>query len=442
MSKCYNKVIMKKKRKPKVYIPTYKIIILCASVIAVCMTLLLITTVASGNRAEKQNKKEKSTVAEKTIENNSPFFSDSDSSPAENEKSKKKSLSTQEIKPEKKNDIEPSQKSVQKDGKKTTTVTKTETSAKTSESKAESSSKSTAQNTETSSKATDKSPESKSTEQKNTQATESKSVATVKVPEAEIKTVEKPAPAPEKTVPEKNTPAKSGFNFPAAVNNAQLVFVFDDGGQNLEHLKKFLALPFPITVAVLPQITHSRDSAEMVRKSGNELILHQPMQAINAKVNPGPGAITPDMTEDEIMTVLFQNINELGQIAGMNNHEGSAITADAEKMSVVLKTASENGIYFLDSRTNSESKVPYVASELGYSYYERNIFLDNTKKRADILAELTKGLGIANKNGVAIMIGHVWSADVLPDLLNEIYPELKQKGYTFTTVSKSNALKH
>ena len=412
---------MKKKRKPKVYIPTYKIIILCASVIAVCMTLLLITTVASGNKAEKQNKKEKSTVAEKTIENTSPFFSDSESSPAENDKSKKKSLSTQEIKPEKKNDITPAQKNTQKsEEKKPSAVTKTETPAKTPE----------------------KSPETKAAEQKNTQPAESKSVATVKTPEPEVKPVEKPAPAPEKTVTEKNTPSKTGFNFPAAVNNAQLVFVFDDGGQNLDHLKKFLALPFPITVAVLPQITHSRESAEMVRKSGNELILHQPMQALNAKVNPGPGAITPDMTEDEIISLLFQNINELGQISGMNNHEGSAITADAEKMSIVLKTASENGIYFLDSRTNSESKVPYVASELGYSYYERNIFLDNTKKRADILAELTKGLGIANKNGVAIMIGHVWSADVLPDLLKEIYPELKQKGYTFTTVSKSNALKH
>lgn len=426
---------MKKKRKPKVYIPTYKIIILCASVIAVCMTLLLITTVASGNKAEKQNKKEKSTVvekkAEKTIENISPFFSDSESSPAGKDKSKKKSLSTQEIKPEKKNDIEPAQKNTQKNEKKTSTVTKTETPAKTPEPKVESSSK-----------PAEKSPETKASEQKNTQPVESKSVATVKTPEPEVKPVEKPAPAPEKTVTEKNTPAKSSFNFPAAVNNAQLVFVFDDGGQNLEHLKKFLALPFPITVAVLPQITHSRDSAEMVRKSGNELILHQPMQALNAKANPGPGAITPDMTEDEIISMLFLNINELGQISGMNNHEGSAITADAEKMSVILRTASENGIYFLDSRTNSESKVPYVASELGYSYYERNIFLDNTKKRADILAELTKGLGIANKNGVAIMIGHVWSADVLPDLLKEIYPELKQKGYTFTTVSKSNALKH
>ena len=434
---------MKKKRKPKVYIPTYKIIILCASVIAVCMTLLLITTVASGNKAEKQNKKEKSTVAEKTIENTSPFFSDSESSPAENDKSKKKSLSTQEIKPEKKDDIKPAQKTTQKsDEKKPSTVAKTESSQKTQELKIESSSKPPAQSTESSSKATNKSTESKSTEQKNTQPVESKSVATVKTPEPEIKPVEKPAPAPEKTLPEKNTPSKTGFNFPTAVNNAQLVFVFDDGGQNLEHLKKFLALPFPITVAVLPQITHSRDSAEMVRKSGNELILHQPMQALNAKANPGPGAITPDMTEDEIISMLFLNINELGQISGINNHEGSAITADAEKMSIVLKTASENGIYFLDSRTNSESKVPYVASELGYSYYERNIFLDNTKKRADILAELTKGLGIANKNGVAIMIGHVWSADVLPDLLNEIYPELKQKGYTFTTVSKSNALKH
>jgi len=260
------------------------------------------------------------------------------------------------------------------------------------------------------------------------------------VPEPEVKPREetKPKPETEKTEVQK----ESGFAFEEARNKAQLCFVFDDGGQNISQLKKFLELPFPITVAVLPQITHSVESAELVRQSGNEVILHQPMQSVNASINPGPGAITPDMSDDQIVAQLFVNINQLAPIAGMNNHEGSGITADANKMSVILKMASENGIYFLDSRTNSETQVPYVAGEMGYTYYERNIFLDNEKTRANALSELKKGLAIANKKGSVIMIGHIWSADFLPQLLQEAYPELKEKGYTFSVVSSSKARKN
>ena len=244
------------------------------------------------------------------------------------------------------------------------------------------------------------------------------------------------------TAPKVQNEQKSKYNFPAAKNGAQLIFVFDDGEQNLSHLAPFLKLPFPITVAVLPQIAHSKESAAQVRASGNELILHQPMQSVNASVNPGPGAIKPDMTEDQIKSLLFQNITEIGPIAGLNNHEGSAITADAEKMATVLQFASQEGIYFLDSRTNVETKVPYVARELGYSYYERNIFLDNEKTKENALKELKKGLDLANKNGSVIMIGHIWSADFLPAFLQEVYPELKAQGYTFSTVSKSKAKKN
>ena len=261
----------------------------------------------------------------------------------------------------------------------------------------------------------------------------------------DIRDREETKPKVEESVPKieekKPEPAKKAFGFDKAKKSAQLVFVFDDGGQNLEQLKAFLNLPFPITVAVLPQITHSVEAAEMVRKSGNEVILHQPMQSVNANINPGPGAITPDMTEAQILSQLFVNINQISPIAGMNNHEGSGITADAEIMAMILQMASENGIYFLDSRTNVDTKVPYVARELGYSYYERNIFLDNEKTRENALAELKKGLALANKNGSVIMIGHIWSADFLPALLQEAYPELKEKGYTFSVVSKSKAEK-
>ena len=77
---------------------------------------------------------------------------------------------------------------------------------------------------------------------------------------------------------------------------------------------------------------------------------------------------------------------------------------------------------------------------MGMGWYQRDIFLDNQKTRENYLAELKKGLDIANKKGHVIMIGHVWSAESLPAFLEEAYPELALKGYRFSTVSKSGGM--
>lgn len=244
-----------------------------------------------------------------------------------------------------------------------------------------------------------------------------------------------PTPAPQPAAPQAD-----GFGFVPAKNGAVLCVVFDDGGQNISQLKKCVALPFPVTVAVLPRLAHSAESARIVRQSKNEVILHQPMQAMNLNVNPGAGAIKPDMTENEVFATLSQNIAEIAPIAGMNNHEGSLITENEVLVSFILQAASEKGIYFLDSRTSSATKVPSVAMEMGMGWYQRDIFLDNQKTRENYLAELKKGLDIANKKGHVIMIGHVWSAESLPAFLEEAYPELALKGYRFSTVSKSGGM--
>ena len=257
----------------------------------------------------------------------------------------------------------------------------------------------------------------------------------VKQPEAPVSSA-----SSEKSVPPIKKPSSGIPEIPPAVNGAKLVLIFDDGGQNLSQLESFLALPFPVTVAVLPKLAHSKQAAERVRKSGKELMLHQPMQAINLSVNPGPGAITPDMTLYEIETCLRENIAEIGPVRGLNNHEGSLICEDEVKIGTVLQVSSNMGLYFVDSRTTSQTRIPQAAMSLGLSYYERNVFIDNTKNRADIISEIMKGVSIANKNGTAIMIGHVWSADVLPEILSELYPLLSGKGYVFTTVSASGAL--
>ena len=250
---------------------------------------------------------------------------------------------------------------------------------------------------------------------------------------------DEPAPAVPAKTPEPNAQA-GGFDFPQAQNGAVLCVVFDDGGQNVSQLKKCVVLPFPVTVAVLPRLAHSAESAQIVRQSKNEVILHQPMQAVNLKVNPGAGAIKPDMTAAEVAATLSQNIAEIAPIAGMNNHEGSLITEDEVLVSLILEVAREKGIYFLDSRTSSATKIPSAAMQMGMGWYQRDIFLDNKKTRENYLAELKKGLDIANKKGHVIMIGHVWSAESLPAFLEEAYPELALKGYRFSTVSKSGGM--
>lgn len=378
----------RKSKKPKVYISSFKILGMCGIVILICMLLLLTTNLISKNSTKK--------------------IASNDS--VKTEKVAKEETKSKEVKKE--NNIE------KKDSKQ---KTEGSISKRFEQEKKE------------------KKVEPKKSEPVKKEKQEEKVLPPV-VDEVEKNTKKQSEKIVEKkeTV-EKPKPVKqeNKFNLPKAKNNATLVFVFDDGGQNLYDLQKFLELPFPITIAVLPKLKYSVESAKRVRNSGHELILHQPMQAINRSVNPGPGAITPEMTEEEVRKMLLSNINEIGPIAGMNNHEGSAITADIGKMEVILKTASDCGIFFLDSRTNIKTVVPLVAKEMGYNYYERNIFLDNEKTRENALMELKKGLDIANKKGSAVMIGHVWSADFLPAFLKELYPELVKNGYKFSVVSES-----
>ena len=436
----------KKSRKPKVYIPPYKIIILCSIVIVICMSLLLVTTIKSSENPQNSSIQNRYQQTEVTQKENSSDKKKENPSKEENVK-KAKSGKTDN---QKKTDDSKDKSESKKQDKQSAAKTETSKSQKNETKKADKSENSvsakpvipaenkpeTTQKTQTTQTKKSSGAENQEVEKKENQSSaKDENKKTLEDKNQKVQETSKPVET------QKNERKTNKFDFPLAKNHAQLIFVFDDGGQNLAHLESFLKLPIPITIAVLPRLVHSVESAQKIRNSGNELILHQPMQALNSKVNPGPGAITPQMSEDEIIATLFYNINEIGPIAGMNNHEGSAITADAEKMAVILKMANEEGIYFLDSRTNSETKVPYVANLMGYSYYERNIFLDNEKTNENALQELKKGLAIANKNGSVIMIGHIWSASFLPDFLLEVIPELQEKGYTFCTVSTSNAQK-
>jgi polysaccharide deacetylase 2 family uncharacterized protein YibQ len=230
-----------------------------------------------------------------------------------------------------------------------------------------------------------------------------------------------PASRPERPVPKKH--------------KGTIIFVFDDAGHNLKQLAPFLALPFPCTIAVLPGLQYSREAAQRARAAGKEVILHQPMQAINLSTDPGPDAITKGMTADQIRATVRKNLAEVGSVSGLNNHEGSLITADRTAMNAVFDVIHEKGIYFLDSRTNAKTVAPSLARERNMTIWERAVFLDNSQDRSDIIEMVYTGMKIAENKGTAIMIGHIWSND-LANILTSMYPELVSEGFSLSTIAR------
>jgi len=243
----------------------------------------------------------------------------------------------------------------------------------------------------------------------------------------------------EKTPPVQNAPVATTVSAvinpktTVVENKGTLVFIIDDAGNNLKELEPFLKIQFPFTIAVLPGLPHSAEAAKRIRESGKEVFLHQPMEAIGGQ-DPGPGAITSGMSADEIRAVLTRNVNEIGPIAGMNNHQGSKITMDKEAMKTILAFCKEKGIYFVDSRTTADTVVPETAKQMGIKIAERNIFIDNEQNKDAMFRYISTGLTRAQKSGSSVMIGHTWSPELAP-LLAEQFPLLTEQGYTLKTAS-------
>lgn len=306
------------------------------------------------------------------------------------------------------------------DTKKQPETKKTTAETKTAEKTAEQKSDSTKTETKTETKTTTEKPKTTEQTQKQTAKTETKTESAKKETVPAVPSV----PSVPKT--EKNT---------KGTKTGKIVIVFDDAGHNMTQLKPFLSLPFKATIAILPKLPHSKEAANAIRSAGIKAILHQPMQAVNLNVSPGDGAITPEMHAYEIEQLVLENLAEVGSVIGMNNHEGSLITATQSSIGTVLDVCKNKGIIFLDSRTNSESKAKPAALERGMNILERDIFLDNVQEKSEITKMFNQGLKIADKKGYVIMIGHIWCKN-LAQILTELYANASNQGYQFITLDE------
>ncbi len=189
-------------------------------------------------------------------------------------------------------------------------------------------------------------------------------------------------------------------------NQAEIAIIVDDIGFSRSRARHFLALDIPLTFSILPQVPFTRELAETLYSAGHEIMLHQPMEPVNSKYNPGPGALYIADRQQAIVAAIEKNISEIPHVTGVNNHMGSKFTADSEKMRQALGVVKSKALFFVDSMTTHRSKGYPTANRLGITAARRNIFLDNCLTVPAILAQLEKLQQVALKTGRALAIGH------------------------------------
>lgn len=214
----------------------------------------------------------------------------------------------------------------------------------------------------------------------------------------------------------------------------KVAFIIDDLGYETGVAKKIMELEFPVALSILPFLRYSEFIAEEGRKYNQEIMLHLPMEPNNSDVDPGPGVIKSDMSEEEIRQVVRDCILNFPYIIGTNNHMGSKITEDREIMEIVLEEIREYNLFFIDSITTKDSIAYEVAQEMEIKSAVRSVFLDNENDMEYIKGQMLEVQETALKEGVVIAIGH--SRINTFYVLKRMVPELIKAGIEIVPVSE------
>jgi uncharacterized protein len=206
------------------------------------------------------------------------------------------------------------------------------------------------------------------------------------------------------TAPPPTAPPTAGAGIEPGTR-PRLAIIIDDCGQWPVTERAFVALPFPVTLSVLPHVRFGSAIAHAADVAGKGVMLHLPMQTISGRY-PGPGTITTSMPDAAIRSEVSNDLAELPEARGVNNHEGSLATQDARVMGDIADVLAHDGRFFIDSRTSSASVGESVARERGVRAASRSVFLDNVDEQSAIEARLLEAIADARAHGTAIAIGH------------------------------------
>jgi uncharacterized protein len=214
-----------------------------------------------------------------------------------------------------------------------------------------------------------------------------------------------------------------------------VAIVIDDLGNDAVAVERIAAWPFPVAGAVLPALSGSAKAARDLESSGKEVLLHLPMEPEGyPSVRPGPGVLLRSQDDSEIARTLERDLDSVPGAVGVNNHMGSAATADPRIMRAVARVLARRGLFFVDSRTTTATVGEQIAREEGVPSVSRRVFLDDVATEDAVQKSMAGLVARARADGFAVAIGHPHPATL--QVLEHELPRLQQEGVTLVRVGE------
>ncbi len=208
----------------------------------------------------------------------------------------------------------------------------------------------------------------------------------------------------------------------------QVAIIIDDLGYDQKVAAKFLEIDALLSFSVLPHSPFQQAIAAAIHESGRDVLLHLPLEPMEyPNANPGEGALMSAMTQEELLNQLREDLDCVPYVIGVNNHMGSRLTQDSEKMRQILTTLKHRDLFFVDSLTSPRSCCADVAQLLNLKFARRQVFLDNTQDPDAIRFQIKRLISVAKKQGQAIGIAHPYpvTLEVLQQEIANIEQEIE-----------------
>lgn len=236
-------------------------------------------------------------------------------------------------------------------------------------------------------------------------------------------------PRPDKARPENGREPRPFPTPPAAI----VAILIDDLGNDRAAVERIGRWPWAVSGAVLPSLAGSEEAARELGRSGKDVLLHLPMEPLGfPKVRPGPGVVLRSQSDGEIASTVETDLASVPGAVGVNNHMGSAATADPRVMRAIARVLARRGLFFVDSRTTDATVAVDAARAAGVRAASRRVFLDDVQTESAIEASLDSLVAKAKAEGSAIGIGHPYPATLA--VLDRELPKLERRGVKLVRV--------
>ncbi|MGV8920288.1 MAG: divergent polysaccharide deacetylase family protein [Pseudomonas sp.] len=213
-----------------------------------------------------------------------------------------------------------------------------------------------------------------------------------------------------------------------------LSLIIDDLGQSPAGDSRALALPGPVTLAIMPDTPHATEFAREAHRAHKTVMLHMPMDPAT-----GPFAWHPELPIDELQKRLAAALKMVPYAAGINNHMGSRMTAQPQAMASLVEELQRRRLFLVDSRTSAQTVAAASAQRIGLASVSRDVFLDDERTTEAVTAQLDTAIQLAKKQGSVVMIGHPYPVTL--DVLERALPHLKAQGIEWIELRQMIALR-